>query len=556
MWRWLTSMRTALLLLLLLAIAAIPGSVLPQKSINIELVRQYVATHPTTGPWLDRLGFFQVYASPWFSAVYLLLFLSLVGCLVPRLRTHLVGLVARPPEAPAHLSRLPRNASGIATALAPTDAAAELATALRRRRWRVQTRSQPDGSVTVAAEKGYLKETGNLVFHFALLALLIGVASGSWYGWNGNRLLVAGDGFCDSLQQYDESSLGARTTAADLPPFCLSLINFQAAYLDDGQPIQYTAQVSYTDGIDGPSHPWRLEVNSPLRLPGANIYLLGHGYAPILRYTDVYGHSQTQVVPFLPEDEALTSTGAAKFTDVNIGPGGSTPQDETSQIGFVGVYLPTMPTTANGTLSVYPGERNPGLVLTAYKGNLGLGSGATQSVYELDQGQIASHQLVEVGTSKALAPGQSFTLPDGSRVDFLGTQPWITVSVRYDPGEPIVLGGAVALLAGLTVSLGGKRRRVWARVVAPTSSAASASADAPASADQRGRSLITLGGLARTETPGFADEFDRIVALARGLHHDEPGRDHHPAADRPDDQHRDDQRPDDQRTPVSAGGNG
>ena len=72
-------------------------------------------------------------------------------------------------------------------------------------------RTQPDGTVTVAAEKGYLKETGNLLFHFALLALLIGVALGSWYGWHGNRLLVAGDdGFCNTLQQYDEYGLGAR----------------------------------------------------------------------------------------------------------------------------------------------------------------------------------------------------------------------------------------------------------------------------------------------------------------------------------------------------------
>src|SRR6266498_4516519 len=99
-WRQLTSMRTALLLLFLLAVAAIPGSLLPQRTVAVEKVNQYLATHGDTGRWLDRLWLFDVYSSPWFSAIYLLLFVSLVGCFVPRLRDHTVALFRRPPEAP------------------------------------------------------------------------------------------------------------------------------------------------------------------------------------------------------------------------------------------------------------------------------------------------------------------------------------------------------------------------------------------------------------------------------------------------------------------------
>lgn len=73
-WRQLTSMRTALVLLFLLALAAIPGSVLPQRSVSIEQVGRYFAAHPELAPVLDRLGGFDVYGSPWFSAIYLLLF--------------------------------------------------------------------------------------------------------------------------------------------------------------------------------------------------------------------------------------------------------------------------------------------------------------------------------------------------------------------------------------------------------------------------------------------------------------------------------------------------
>src|SRR6266511_1463476 len=158
-WRQLTSMRTALILLFLLAVAAIPGSLLPQRTVAVEKVNQYLATHGDTGRWLDRLWLFDVYSSPWFSAIYLLLFVSLVGCFVPRLRVHT--------EALQRLERLPAHAS-----LPGPVPAADVAGALRARRFRVAVRA--DGEVTtVSAEKGQLKESGNLLFHLALLALLI-----------------------------------------------------------------------------------------------------------------------------------------------------------------------------------------------------------------------------------------------------------------------------------------------------------------------------------------------------------------------------------------------
>ncbi len=83
-WRQLTSMRTALILLFLLALASLPGALLPQWSLNSAKTAQYIIDHPTLGPLLDRFGFFEVFGSPWYAAIYLLLFTSLVGCLLPR----------------------------------------------------------------------------------------------------------------------------------------------------------------------------------------------------------------------------------------------------------------------------------------------------------------------------------------------------------------------------------------------------------------------------------------------------------------------------------------
>ncbi len=512
-WRGLTSMRTALMLLFLLAIAAIPGSLLPQEKLNADKVTAYLQAHKTIGPLLDRIGAFNVFASVWFSAIYLLLFVSLVGCLLPRLKGHLIAIKRVPPDAPSRLHRLPVSASSLQLAGTPAEAAARLRTLLKARRYRTVVRSKPDGSVTVSAEKGYIKETGNLLFHFALLALLIGVAYGSWFGWHGGRLLVAGNGgFCNVVTQLDDLSLGARVNGGDLEPFCLTLNSFHSSYLSDGQPVQYAADVSYTVGRgDGPTKADTLSVNHPLRLPGANVYLVGHGYAPVVKYTDRYGHSITEVAPFLPQDPNFTSTGAIAFPDVNINPTTHSNVDPKTfvkqQVGFQGFYYPTAPsgTAADVSASVFPAEKNPLLVLVAYRGDLGLDGGIPHSVYSLDQSQIDSGALkaVDANDPLRLHPGQTAKLDDGSSVEFVGTQQFATLDMRYDPGQKFVLGGAIALFIGLLFSLTGRRRRIWFRVLPDPSG------------DGRTLSVASAGGLARAEYASFPVEFDGIIDAAR-----------------------------------------
>src|SRR4029078_7048582 len=97
------------------------------------------------------------------------------------------------------------------------------------------------------------------------------------------------------------------TTAADLPGFCVTVHDLQASYLDTGQPGSSTAHILYVSSVAAPPKPWTLRVNDPLRLSGANVYLLGHGYAPMLRFTDRYGTTFTATAPFLPIDGTIMS---------------------------------------------------------------------------------------------------------------------------------------------------------------------------------------------------------------------------------------------------------
>ncbi|MEW2426853.1 cytochrome c biogenesis protein ResB [Micromonospora sp. NPDC047644] len=497
-WRQLTSMRTALILLFLLAIAAIPGSVLPQRGISPEKVNEYFVDHPDWAPRLDRIGAFEVFGSVWFSAIYLLLFTSLIGCITPRLRDHVRTLRSRPPAAPKRMTRLPQH-----TVLpAPPGGTAAIAEVLRKQRWRVEV-----GGDEVSAEKGYLKETGNLLFHTSLIAVLIGVALGSWYGWSGNRLLVAGadNAFCNTRQQYAEAKLGPQVDSADLPGFCLRLDDFQARFLETGQPEFFNARVT----VNGPDEPTRsadFSVNSPLRLNGASVYLLGHGYAPVIRYTDRFGNSQISDEPFLTTgDMGLTSEGLAAFPDANVDPATGRRAPDL-QMAFTGIYLPTAPEQAPFVRSQYPTERNPALNLVAYRGNLGLDAGIPGSVYQLDQRQVRAGKVKEVGT-KLLRKGETWKLDDGTTVEFLGTERYVTLSVRHDPGSTMLLVSCGVLLVGLMGSLFGKRRRVFFRVVP---------ADPGEGSPTSGSSLMEVGGLPRTDYPGFADEFTQLVAAVSG----------------------------------------
>lgn len=172
-WRQLTSMRVALMLLLLLAVAAVPGSIFPQRAHDPTGVNEILESYPTAGVWLDRLGFFNVFSSPWFMAIYTLLFVSLIGCILPRLVHHVRALRSAPPRVPGKLTRF-ENYRQLTSSSSPE----EVYQALRRRigrRYRVAI--TPQG---LTAERGYARESGNILFHLALIGILSPSPGGSW----------------------------------------------------------------------------------------------------------------------------------------------------------------------------------------------------------------------------------------------------------------------------------------------------------------------------------------------------------------------------------------
>ena len=492
-WRHLTSMRTALILLFLLALAAVPGSLLPQRGLNAGKVEQFYAAHPTLAPVLERLSAFDVYAAPWFAAIYLALFLSLAGCVLPRMWRQASALRARPPAAPRHLSRLPA-ASTWASPGEPAAVLARYRTELRG--WRVDVRDEPAGVLTLAAEKGFAKEAGNLVFHLSLLVLLLGVALGGLFGYQGNVLVKEGDAFSNTPAYYDTLSPGRVFSASQLSPFTVVLDDFRASYQPSGEPASFAAKVRYTPGPDQTPRGYDVRVNHPLQAGGAKLYLIGHGYA--LRFK-VRGPDGTvaydAVQPFLPRDASFASDGVVKVPDIPPGKDG-----KPRQLGFSGFFTPTTILTPNGVESGYPAPRNPAVTLLAWRGDLGLNNGRPQSVYGLQTAGL--HRVVDAAgkpATKTLRPGETLSLPGGAgSITFVGFSEFATFQITSDPGRQLALVAAILLIAGLIVSLRVRRRRLWLRV-----------------RPDGGRTVVEAGGLARNDPETFAEDFAGISARLR-----------------------------------------
>ena len=489
-WRQLTSMRTALMLLMLLAVAAIPGSVFPQTKIDAARVQAYLVDHPTLGRWLQRVDGFDVYASPWFSAIYLLLFISLVGCVLPRSRQHWKAIRAVPPKAPRRLERM--SAYRTETIDRPVAEVLEAAgKVLRRKRYRV---ARHDDS-SVSAERGHLSETGNLAFHLALLGLLGAVAAGSFLGYSGQIVVVVGNKWANTLPQYDSFQAGRAVDVENLPPYSFKLDDLKVTFEKQAGGNQYgaardfNATVSYRAKPGAPIEKRTIKVNQPLDVEGARVFLVGNGYAPWITIRDGNGKKAwSGPVPFVATDAKYTSNGVVKAPD-------ALPK----QVGLMALLLPTAavdPKTKQ-PISVFPDANNPRLIFTAWAGDLGMDEGVPRSVYTLDLSKMQQLTVDGKPFSSILAVGQSVALPDqAGKVTFDGVQRYAALNVRSDPAKIWVLVFAVIALLGLTTSLFINRRRVWVR----------------ATADSEGRTVVEVGGLVRQENLDLTAELAVIMA--------------------------------------------
>jgi cytochrome c biogenesis protein len=478
-WRTLRSMRTALILLLILAAASVIGSLLPQIPNSPERVGRYLDDHGAWGTFLFRTGFLDVYGSWWFALITTLLFVSLAACLFPRTRALLRALRQRPVQA-RELDGF-RHHAELRVGADPGEVAAGAARFLRRKRFRVSR--QGDG---VAAEKGVLREIGSLLFHWAFFLLLVGVIVGKGTGFTGRAVITEGETWVEARLNYAGQIRTGRYFAGGHTGMGIELLDFDDRYRRNGLPIDFVSRVRFLD-VDGrPAGVDDIRVNHPVSRGGLRIFQEGFGWAPLVTAAvdgvPMWSSPIDMTRDDAPEGVPATAMpwrGAIKLT---------TPEPD---VMITLELWPDFRAYANLQLT---GEPTPMLVsfdpLIRYSVYVG-------SIQDTRLGSVDTTGLRMVGRGDLRAAGESVADVPGAgqlRLTFPELRHYSVLLISRDVGIPVVLAAAILVLVGLLPALYVSRRKVWVR----------------AEPDATGTRL-EIGGFALQRKDAFRDEFERIV---------------------------------------------
>ena len=251
----LSDLRTAILLLLLIAAASALGTILPQQ----EAPDLYLSRF-NDDPWLGLVNgnlmlgmqLDHIYSSVWFLSLLALLGLALTLCSWRRQWPALQAALRWVDYSrPRQLSKL-----ALAETIACPDSSEalnHLATELRGRGWTVKQHAD-----RLAARRGVIGRVGPLLVHTGLVLLLIGAAWGALAGQRIERFLAPGRSL-DLLDPAGENRLS------------LTLNDFTIERDPAGRPEQFSSDLTLSP--PGNSQDKRtISVNHPLRYRGMTVY--------------------------------------------------------------------------------------------------------------------------------------------------------------------------------------------------------------------------------------------------------------------------------------------
>jgi len=501
-WRTLRSMRTAIILLLMLAAAAVVGSLIPQIPNSPQRVAAYQVDHPFWAKVFQAAGFFDAFGAWWFALITTLLFVSLVACLIPRSRAMIRAARAKPIHA-RELDAFPAFAER-PVAFAPDAAASGAAAVLRRKHYRVEL-DAPGGSV--AAEKGALREIGSLAFHWAFLVLLVAVIVGKGTGYVGHATIVEGYGWTDARFNYDGDLRTGRFFGGTFSGTQIQLQDFQDDFRTSGIPMDFSSELTLS-APDGSSEQADVRINHPVVFNGIRIYQFGFGWAPIVEVKRgdqvlfdgpvVLGQNAA------PGENPLAQPweGFVKLSTLR-------PQVAIAVRLYpdVGAYLRSLTT---GVPQPMIEANAPFMEYEVWQGKLldnSLASLDTRFMHRTSRGLIgkgwtvdATRGCVVSGTSDAIpASLAGVTCPDGGgpaalAMAFPDLRQYTTLQISRDATVPWVLAAAILIVLGLLPALYVSRRKVWVR----------------ARPDGTG-SILQVGGFALQRKDRFDEEFASLV---------------------------------------------
>jgi cytochrome c biogenesis protein len=493
-WRTLRSMRTALVLLLLLAVAAVAGSLVPQIGASDARIAAMFRDHPLRADVYDKLGLFDVYGSWWFTLIYTLLLVSLAACLLPRTRALLRNLRSRP--APARELAGMRHYAERSVVVTPDRAISDARRVLRRRLFRVAGTN--GGSPALAADKGLAREAGSLLFHWSFFLILVGIVWGKGTGFSGQAVIVEGQTWTEAAANYDGRLHEGRFFDGHHTGVRIHVDDFTASYrIPSGVPRDFVTRAELSDATGRHVRTVDIRVNHPAEIDGVKFYQFGYGWAPVI---DV------------AKDGRPIASGPVVCTQSAAPKGVSPLQLPWSCV----VKLPTLSPQVGIRFQLWPDSRAlyafletgrampmltrfaPVMTYTAYRGDLR--AELVQSATVLDTTGLREWQLgvIGAGQTKRLSPGLSISFPR--------LEQYTVLDVKRDRGLWIMFLAAVLILVGLLPALYTSRRKVWV-TAEPNGSG----------------SVLKVGGFALQRSSQFEEEFAKLVEDLVGASREQVG---------------------------------
>ena len=252
---WLSSLKIAILLLLLIAISCAAGTVIPQQESD-----QFYYENFNESPFLGLINgkalvLFElnhVYTSFWFLLLLSWLGIALAVCSfrrqLPILKSALNWIDYKSPRQIAKLS--------IAQTIQNTNPSASLENLkvnLKKQGWNI---NETDGRI--AARKGVIGRLGPILIHLGMIVLMIGATYGSLNGQTIEKFLAPGRSL-DLLDKNEEKVL------------TIELQNFKIERDPQGRTEQYRSKVNIIDP-NGNIEAKEISVNYPLRYQGLTLY--------------------------------------------------------------------------------------------------------------------------------------------------------------------------------------------------------------------------------------------------------------------------------------------
>ncbi len=479
-WRSLRSMRTALVLLLLVGLGAVAGSLVPQVGVADARIAATFREHPLRARIFEQLGLFDVYGSWWFTLLYSLLLVSLVGCLVPRTRAFLRNALARPTAA-RDLGSM-RHYAELQVPVPPERAILGARRVLRRRWFRVRA---PGEGWVLAADKGLAREGGSLLFHWAIILLLAGVAWGKGTGFSGQAVIVEGQTWTEAHANYDGQIREGRYFGEDHTGVRIRVDDFEASYRPTGQPRDFVTRATLFDADGRFLRRVEIRVNEPAEVQGVRFYQFGYGWAPVVR---------------VERDGEPIFDGPVVCEQGDVPEGVSPLQVPWRCV----VKLPSLRPQVGIRFELWPDSR--GLLSLLQTGQVMpmLVAYAPVMTWEAFEGDLRAELVQSVSTldtsamrrigSGVLGAGETVDLGRGITVSFPELRRYTVLTVARDRGMWIVLVAAILMLVGLLPALSSTRRKVWVR----------------AEPDGAG-AVLKVGGFALQRGSRFEEEFARLV---------------------------------------------